>query len=296
MTVKIPFNRDFKCRYGVIEQVSPLIRRIVADNPGPFTFTGTGTYIVGHGKVAVIDPGPAIKEHIDALLQGLAGETVSHIAVTHTHPDHSPASVALKAATGAQTYGFGPHGAAETGGEEGADRDFVPDVALRDGDVISGEGWSLEAVHTPGHTSNHLCFALAAERTLFSGDHVMGWSTTVISPPDGNMADYMASLRKLLDRDDAVYWPTHGPAIIDPKPYVEAFIAHREERVAEIMSCIADGVGSIPGMVAVMYRDVPGHLHPAAARSVLAHLVYMVDKGSIVCDQSPAIEARFELP
>jgi glyoxylase-like metal-dependent hydrolase (beta-lactamase superfamily II) len=208
MAGEIPFRRDFAFEYGRSERLTPLIRRVVARNPSPFTFKGTGTYIIGNGKVAVIDPGPKQQDHIDALLKALDGETVTHILITHTHNDHSPASAAIKAATGAKTYGFGPHGSGRpeerVGGvtEEGGDRDFVPDVKLREGDVIQGGGdggaWHVGAVETPGHTSNHLCFALHEEDTLFTGDHVMGWSTSVISPPDGDMAAYMRSLNKLL--------------------------------------------------------------------------------------------------
>src|SRR6266851_1645319 len=207
MPVDIPFRREIAFEYGRLERIAPGIRRIVARNPGPFTFKGTGTYVVGEGEVAVIDPGPELEEHIAALLASLAEERVSHILVTHTHRDHSPAAKALKAATGAPTYGFGPHAGGqrgETGVEEGGDWDFVPDVTLRDGDQVAGKGWCFEAVHTPGHTSNHLCFALPESGILFSGDHVMGWSTSVIAPPDGDMAAYLASLDKLLGRDDAV--------------------------------------------------------------------------------------------
>ena len=195
----------------------------------------------------MIDPGPDLAEHIDALTHALDGETVTHILITHTHLDHSPASAALKRATGAKTYAYGPHGSRRAderfGGvtEEGGDRDFVPDIELREGDSVEGSGWRLAAVETPGHTSNHLCFALPEERTLFSGDHVMGWSTSVIAPPDGDMAAYMRSLEKLLKRDDALYWPTHGPSIIAPKPHVEAFIAHRRERSAAILQALAAG-------------------------------------------------------
>src|SRR6185437_3870091 len=212
MATEIPFRRDFAFAYARAERLSPLIRRVVARNASPFTFKGTGTYIIGRGKVAVIDPGPALDDHVAALLEAVSGESVTHILITHTHLDHSPAAAALKRATGAKTYGFGPHGsrrpAESIGGttEEGGDRDFVPDVALRDGDVAEGPGWRLEAVETPGHTSNHLCFALPEERTLFTGDHVMGWSTSVIAPPDGDMAAYMRSLEKLLAREDALYW------------------------------------------------------------------------------------------
>ena len=286
MASAIQFNKDFRCDYGVAEQISPLIRRVVARNPGPFTFFGTGTYIIGHDQVAVIDPGPDLPEHIEALLAATAAETITHILVTHTHPDHSPASAAIKSASGAATYGFGrhgsgPHGSGNEPGGDGADRDFVPDVRLGDGDTVEGRGWSFEAVHTPGHTSNHLCFALAQEKVLFSGDHVMGWSTTVISPPDGNMADYMASLEKLLDRDDRLYWPTHGPAITDPKPYVRSFIAHRRDREREIMSCLDRGIDNIDEMVKVVYAGIAETLHGAAARSLEAHLIFMVDTGRV---------------
>ena len=286
MAASIPFVREIEFEYGAVDQVSPLIRRVVAHNPGPFTYTGTGTYIVGRGEVAVIDPGPALPEHVGAILAALEGETITHQIITHTHLDHSPATRLLAEATGAPTYGYGPHGSGrdEITAEEGGDHDFTPDVTLRDGDVIEGAGWTLSAVHTPGHTSNHLCFALAGEDALFSGDHVMGWSTSVISPPDGDMADYFASLRKLLGRDDRVYWPTHGPPITDPKPFVQAFIAHREDRERQILDCLGRGVGRIPRMVEVMYADVDRGLYPAAARSVLAHLVHMVGDGRAACD------------
>ncbi len=289
MATEIKFNRELNFNYGEAEQVSPMIRRIVANNPSPFTFYGTGTYVVGHGNVAVIDPGPALPEHIDTLKRVLDGETVTHIVVTHTHMDHSPAAKFLKEATGAPTYGFGPHGSLRRGPkvEEGADHEFEPDHVIHDGAVIEGDGWTLEAVHTPGHTSNHLCFAFKEENALFSGDHVMGWSTSVISPPDGDMQAYMRSLRKLLARDEAIYWPTHGAPITDPKPYVESFIAHREEREDQIMNCLSEGTNTIPAMVARMYTDVPSFLHPAAARSVLAHLVHMVETGRVHCEGPP---------
>lgn len=294
--VEIPFKRDLKFEYGVLETLSPLIRRIVARNPSPFTAHGTGTYVVGRGKVAIIDPGPDIAEHVDALLQALRGETVERILVTHTHLDHSPASAAVQRATGAPTHGYGPHGA-ELGPavEEGGDRAFVPDHALRDGDVVSGPGWHLAAVHTPGHTSNHLCFALAEEKVLFSGDHVMGWSTSVIAPPDGNMGDYLRSLEKLLRRDDASFLPTHGPAITDPKPFVGAFIEHRREREAAILARLAAGDREIPAMVAAIYTGLDPRLHRAAARSVLAHLIELVAQGRVVADGPPKVDSRFRL-
>jgi len=296
---EIQFRRDFEATYGILEPVSPLIRRIVARNPGPFTFRGTGTYVVGHGTVAVIDPGPLLHEHVEALLQALRGETISDILVTHTHLDHSPAAAAVKRATGSPTSGFGPHAGghgAGHGSEEGADRSFVPDQVLRDGDEVSGPGWHLTAVHTPGHTSNHLCFALAEERALFSGDHVMGWSTSVIAPPDGDMAQYMASLEKLLPRDDELYWPTHGPAITGPQDHVRAFIAHRHERSAAILARLAAGDETIPEMVAAIYTGLDPRLRGAAGRSVLAHLVALVAEGRVVCGGVPSVEARYRLP
>ena len=277
-------NRNFACAYGVIEPVTPLIRRVVARNPGPFTFHGTGTYVVGHGKVAVIDPGPDLAEHVDALLAALAGETVTHIMVTHTHRDHSPAAAALKRATGAPTYGYGPHGVHGETVEAGADHDFVPDHAMGHGDAVEGQGWHLEAVHTPGHTSNHLCFALPEERTLFSGDHVMGWSTTVIAPPDGDMADYMASLALLHRRDDGVYWPTHGGAIRDPRAHVGALIEHRNGRRDAIMAALASGAMSPADLVARIYLDLDPRLVHAAARSVMAHLIELRDRGAVVAE------------
>jgi glyoxylase-like metal-dependent hydrolase (beta-lactamase superfamily II) len=303
MATEIPFRREIAFDYGVADSVSPLIRRIVARNPSPFTFKGTGTYLIGRGQVAIIDPGPDLTQHVDAVLAALRGETIAHILITHTHLDHSPAAAAIKRATGARTYGFGPHGSGRAedrsgvGGvtEEGGDHAFVPDVAMREGDAVEGPGWRLGAVHTPGHTSNHLCFALAEERALFSGDHVMGWSTSVIAPPDGDMAAYMRSLAKLLTREDAVYWPTHGPPIPDPKPFVQAFIAHRQERAAAILRRLAQGDETIPAIVEQVYLGLDPRLKGAAARSVLAHLVELVERGMVATEGAPTLDARYRL-
>jgi glyoxylase-like metal-dependent hydrolase (beta-lactamase superfamily II) len=291
----IPFDHSFAAPYGESVAVSALVRRVLAPNPGPFTFKGTGVYIVGDDDVAVIDPGPALPEHIDALKRALAGRRLTHILVTHTHSDHSPAAQALKEWSGAPTYGYGAHGAgkAEEGivVEEGGDRTFEPDMRVKDGDVIAGNGFTFECVFTPGHTSNHMCYALAEEKALFTGDHVMGWSTTVVAPPDGDMRSYMASLRKLVARDDAVLWPTHGGPVRDPQPFLAAYLEHRLEREAQILACLRSGVETIPDIVARIYADVDPRLHPAAARSVLAHLIQLCEDGRVICDS----EARYTI-
>lgn len=291
---EIPFRREMRFEYGVAEPVTPLIRRIVARNPGPFTYTGTGTYIVGRGQVAVIDPGPALAEHVESLLEALDGETVTHILVTHTHLDHSPAASVLRQRTGAPTLGFGPHGGDRDGGsvEAGADRDFVPEIILRDGDAVDGADWRLEAVHTPGHTSNHLCFALPQEAALFTGDHVMGWSTSVIAPPDGNMAAYMLALERLLTRPDAIYWPTHGGPIRDPTPHVHALITHRRARRAAILDAVGRGHATVETIVAKVYADLDPRLVAAAGRSVLAHLIELAEAGVIASDGPPSLTGR----
>jgi glyoxylase-like metal-dependent hydrolase (beta-lactamase superfamily II) len=297
--------------YGRVEQVAPLIRRVVAENPSKFTYRGTGTYIVGHGRVAVIDPGPALDAHRDALAAALDGEQVTAICVTHSHNDHSPLAAWLGVETGAPTVAFGPHPPPEPDDdglsaeiadgvkvEEAVDLAFDPDVRVVDGDVAaSGPGWTIGAVHTPGHTSNHTCFALAEERVLFPGDHVMGWSTTVVSPPDGDMAAYVESLRKVAARSDHSYWPTHGPCISEPRRYVEALIAHRLERERQIVETLSVGVGEIPEIVARLYVDVADELHKAAGRTVLAHLGKLVDDGAVrvAGGGPPRLGSRYEL-
>lgn len=296
----IPFDRTLDFDYGQIEAVSPLIRRVIAPNGGPFTFHGTGTYVIGHGKVAVVDPGPLLNNHIDALKQALRGETVTHILITHTHRDHSPAAAPLKRAWAAPTYGFGPHGGGriEQGAvvEAGGDDTFVPDVVTGNGDVVQGDGWTVEAVHTPGHTSNHLCFALKEEKALFSGDHVMGWSTTIVSPPDGDMGAYIASLDRLMARDDDVYWPTHGAPIRKPAEFVPALKAHRMDREAQVIACLKDGLTKIADMVPRMYaKDVPEAMYPAAARSVLSQLVWLVEKEQVTAEGDLGTDAAFRL-
>ncbi len=298
MPTKIPFTYQYDYEYAVLEELTPLIRRVTARNPSGFTFRGTGTYVIGRGRVAVIDPGPMIDEHINALKNLLAGETVTHILITHTHADHSPAAAPLKAFWHAPTYGYGPHGAGKMAQgvpiEEGGDMDFVPDVVSRHGDVIKGDGWSVECVYTPGHTSNHLCFALKEENALFTGDHVMGWSTSVIGPPDGDMTQYMESLKLLLDRDEDIYWPTHGTCIKDVKTFVQAFIDHRLDREQQILACLKDGYTSIRDMVPVMYTETDKSLYGAAARSVLSAMIRLIDTGQVVCDaDQPLVDSVY---
>lgn len=299
MAVEIPYRREMQFDYGTVANVGPGIRRVIANNPSPFTLYGTGTYILGSGEVAVIDPGPADPEHIKAIMAATAGERISHVLVTHTHMDHSPGCKLLAEHTKAPTYAYGPHGAgkAEEGVqvEEGGDMDFRPDEEVRHGDIITGGDWSVECVYTPGHTSNHMCFALREAKALFTGDHVMGWSTSVISPPDGDMSAYMASLNLLLERDDALYWPTHGPAILEPKKHVEAFIEHRREREQQILAAIGGGVHRITEMVPDMYRGTPEFLYPAAARSVFAAVQGLIDQGTLRCDGTPTLDSAFYL-
>ena len=295
----LPVDRSFDPRYGEAEQLSPLIRRVLAPNPSPFTFHGTGTYLVGRGEVAVIDPGPAQPAHLAALERALAGERVTHIVVTHTHSDHSPAAAPLRAATGAPCCAYAPHGAGKREAgiavEEGGDMDFVPDVVLRDGDTLAGEGWTLEALYTPGHTSNHLCFALREEAALFSGDHVMGWSTTVIVPPDGDMAQYLASLERLRRRAERRYYPTHGNPITDPVTFLARLIEHRHARERQLLACLERGLTTIAEMVPVVYSAVDARLHPAAAMSVLAHLEHLVATDRARCDGPPRLHGVYAL-
>ena len=296
----IPYVREIQFEYGVCDQVSPLIRRVVARNPGPFTFMGTGTYIVGRGEVAVIDPGPDLPEHLEAILAALEpGERVTHILVTHHHSDHSPLARPLKAKTGAAIYGCAVGAAVEESTirtEAGADFDFAPDVSLcGGGQVLEGPGWTLEAVATPGHTSNHICFALKEENALFSGDHIMGWSTTVITPPDGDMTDYMESLERVKARDFDVLWPTHGPPIREVTPFIEAYATHRRAREAQVLAAVGEGYERIVDMVPKLYADVDPRLHPAAARSVLGHMIDLVRRGKVATDGPASIDSRYRL-
>ena len=351
-------NTEHEVPYGEAQQVSPLVRRITANNPGKFTFRGTGTYIVGHGKVAIIDPGPDNEAHIQALLHAVRGEEVTHILITHTHIDHSPATRAVKEATGATVYAFGSHPGepeeaasaslsegnkssmqslksssaqskaiekstigksssrndsdqksteqeqpGEDDSEKSGDLEFSPDETVIHGDVINvGDhssssasdpvaNWTFECLHTPGHISNHICFALQGEQALFTGDHIMGWSSTVIPPPYGNLADYLASLDLLLPRNDKTYWPTHGPPIsLNPQTFAAALLQHRHDRTNQILACLTEGPKTIDQLVAVIYADKPKELHKPAAQSVKAHLIHLTETAQ-VREQIPAQEA-----
>jgi glyoxylase-like metal-dependent hydrolase (beta-lactamase superfamily II) len=267
----------------IAQILTPLVRRVLAPNPSAFTYTGTQTYIVGTGDVAIIDPGPADPAHIDGILAATTGERIGTIICTHTHRDHSPAAAPLKAATGAQIIGCAPLTLEDDGPRADAafDTTYSPDRVLTDGERLTGPGWTLEAVATPGHTSNHLCFHLVEENALFTGDHVMGWSTTVVSPPDGDMADYMRSLDKLMKRTDAVYYPAHGEPVTKPQQFVRGLAGHRKQRERQILRMLENGEGVIADMVPKMYGGIDERLYGAAARSVLAHLIDLRDRGQV---------------
>ncbi len=293
----IPYVREIDPAYGEAVSVSPLIRRVTANNPGPFTYLGTGTYIVGGpqpgAELAVIDPGPDLSAHLEALMRATAGQKITTILTTHTHADHSPLAHPLKALTGAVIYGRRDPFVASA--EEANEADFTPDVEIADGARVDGRGWTLEALTTPGHTSNHVCYALLEENALFSGDHVMGWSTTVVSPPDGDMTDYYASLDKVKAREFSTLIPTHGPPITDVAPFLEAYRDHRLDRERQIVEQLRAGRSLISEMVPVMYAAVDARLHPAASRSVLAHLVHMVRQGAVATDEKPGPLSRYRL-
>ena len=283
-----------------LETLSPRVRRRVAGNGGPFTASGTCTYVVGRGQVAVIDPGPEDAGHVDALLDDLAGESVAAIVVTHTHRDHSPGARLLRARTGAPIVGCGPHEAARdlAAGElprldASADRAHSPERVLREGDAVEGPGWTLRAVETPGHTMNHLAFAFPEENVLFSGDHVMAWSTTIVAPPDGSMRAYMASLDRLRDRPETIYWPGHGGPVREPRRFVRALGHHRRQREAAIRARVASGDATIPEIVAAIYQGLDPRLKGAAALSVFAHLEDLVERGLVLTEGAARLEGEF---
>ncbi|WP_332119011.1 MBL fold metallo-hydrolase [Azorhizobium caulinodans] len=301
MSDDIPFDRKFPVPSGRLDEVTPLVRRIVAPNPSPFTFTGTCSYIVGRGQVAILDPGPDDPAHVAALLDAVRGETVTHILVTHTHRDHSPAAAALKAATGAVTVGEGPHRPARplhigeiNALDASGDMDFLPDIALAEGEALTGPGWTLEAIATPGHTANHLAFALPENDLLFSGDHVMAWATTIVAPPDGAMGDYVRSLKKLAARSEPLYLPGHGGPVRDAPAFVRDYLDHRRAREAAILRGLERNT-TIPDLVRGIYIGLDPRLVGAASLTVLAHLEDMVGKGLVTTEGPPAIDGAFVL-
>lgn len=294
----IPFSRDDTAIPGGVVQVEPLIRRIVAPNPGPYTYTGTCSYIVGSGDVAVIDPGPDDAGHIAALVDAAQGGRISHIVVTHTHRDHTAGVEALRKATGAQVVGCAPHFSARElnafeRGDAAADVAYAPDRVLADGEDLAGDGWTLTAVATPGHTANHLAFALKETGALFSGDHVMAWSTTLVAPPDGSMAAYMAALENLRERDDRIYWPGHGGPVEDPRRYVRALLNHRRQREASILARIGAGDGTVAAIVEKLYTGVDPSLWGGASLSVFAHIESLVADGRVTTDGEPHLSGVF---
>ena len=293
---KLVHSTAFDVKSDEIQQISPLVRRLVENNPGPFTFTGTCTYIVGRGDVAVIDPGRENDAHTQAIIDALKGERIAHIVVTHTHKDHSPGAALLAERTGAPIVGCAPFvakGGPETGLDSAHDLTYAPARVLKDGDRIEGDGYTLEAVETPGHASNHLCFALPQERSVFSGDHIMAWSTSIVAPPDGNMTDYMSSLDKLRAREDALLWPGHGGPVMEPQRYMRALSAHRRQREAAIVRRLHAGDETIHDMVARIYDGLDPRLVNAAALSVLAHMEDLVTRGVAVAEGPVTVHGRY---
>lgn len=297
----LDFDKSFEPQYGSAIEVAPGVRRITANNPSPFTFYGTNTYIVGgKGALAIIDPGPEDEAHLQALLEAAGGQPVSHILVTHTHRDHSPLARRLSELTGAPVFAEGPHrparplGAGEAGHlDASGDTAFEPNIRLHDGAVVEGDGWALRAIHTPGHAANHMVFALEGTGLAFSGDHVMAWSTTVVAPPDGSMTDYMASLDRLMERRDRLLLPGHGGPVRQPQTFLRGLKAHRRMRERAILERLAAGDRTISEIVAAIYRDTDPRLHGAAALSVLAHLEDLVARGRVRSEGPPSLDAVY---
>ncbi|GGC40928.1 MBL fold metallo-hydrolase [Siccirubricoccus deserti] len=278
--MSIPFLKHDPLPHGAVEETAPEVRRVVCNNPSAFTFRGTNSYIIGRGRVAILDPGPEDPAQLAAILAATAGETITHVIASHTHRDHSPGAAALVAATGASTWGFGPHMTPPDAGGEGGDHGFRPQHQVADGEAIEGDGWRLTALHTPGHCANHLCLAMEGNGVLFSADHVMSWSTSVVSPPDGDMADYMRSLERVMARDDRMLLPGHGPAITDPKPFLKALHAHRMEREEKVLAALRQaGTATAEELVGPVYGPLDPRLVTPAGRSLLSHLIKLEGEG-----------------
>jgi glyoxylase-like metal-dependent hydrolase (beta-lactamase superfamily II) len=296
----LTFDMQFDPAYGAAVEVAPGVRRLTVPNPGPFTFHGTNSYIVGRETLTVVDPGPEDEAHFRALTAAIGERPVSHIFVSHTHVDHSPLTGRLKEATGAVTCAEGPHRPSRplrigevNPLDASADTDFVPDMALADGALVEGDGWALRAIHTPGHTANHAVFALEGTGILFSADHVMAWATSIVAPPDGAMADYMRSLDRMMERDDSRYLPGHGGPLEKPQPFLRGLKAHRKMRERAILERLRAGDRTIPQMVAAIYRETDPKLHGAAGLSVLAHLEDLVVRGEVLAEGEVSIDAAY---
>jgi len=300
MSAELAFNRNVDVDYGVPQEVAPGIRRIVANNPGPYTFLGTNTYVVGNGQVAIIDPGPADERHLKAIAAATRGESLTHILVTHSHHDHCDSARALQTLLGGEIGAFGPTGTPRGAGAPGlgdsfVDAAFVPDRRLGDGDTIKGKDFALDVLHMPGHSPDHLCFALVGKRIVFTGDHVMGWNTTVIAPPEGNMVSFLASLERLMQRHDKMFLPGHGGRIQTPQRVVKAYIMHRKWREQTILACLEEGVNTIPRIVDRLYGALDAELKEAAALSVLAHLEHLINRELVSAEGQPGLSSAFYL-
>lgn len=296
--MSIPFIKTLEFEYGVPARVSGLVSRVVCKNPSPFTYFGTGTYLVGQKDLVIIDPGPDDDAHLQALMAAIGVRNVSHILITHPHADHSPLATKLSGFTGAKIWGKSEvktHKPIGHETEEGDDFGFNPDFEITDGQIINADGFEIEAISTPGHTAGHYCFALPAENALFCGDHIMGWSTSVILPPDGNMNQYLASLEKVLARGFKTLYPTHGAPITEPEPFIKAYIAHRLEREQQVIDCLKQGITKIADMVPILYANVDKRLWPAAALSLYAHVLRLVENGVAACDKAPEIGAIYQI-
>jgi glyoxylase-like metal-dependent hydrolase (beta-lactamase superfamily II) len=302
MAQELPFKKTMSFAYGEPRELAPGVVRIVANNPNHFTFKGTNTYLLGTGTLGLIDPGPDDPAHLKAILQAAGKRRISHVIITHTHRDHTDGMPALLAATGARTVGFGRRianrGTPRTSpsGGEYVEKDFAPDIPLTDGQRVEGEGWALTAVHTPGHAPDHLCFALEGTSILFSGDHVMGWNTSVVAPPEGSMGAYMSSLQRLIDRtDDQVYFPGHGGQVENPQRLVKAYLLHRRMREQAVLDCIRQGNDTVRSIVPVIYKDLDPKLLNAASLSVLAHVEHLMERALVYCDSPLSPDRRLSL-
>jgi glyoxylase-like metal-dependent hydrolase (beta-lactamase superfamily II) len=294
MSAELAFNRSVDVDYGVAQEVAPGVRRIVANNPGPYTFLGTNTYVVGSGEVAVIDPGPADERHLKAVADAIKGERLVHILITHSHRDHCDGARGLQALASGEIASFGPTGTERGAGAPGliydfVDPSFVPDRTLADGDTVKGNSFALDVLHLPGHAPDHLCFALVGKRTVFTGDHVMGWNTTVIAPPEGNLGMFLTSLERLMQRHDKMFLPAHGGRIQTPQRVVRAYIMHRKWREQTILACLDDGVCTIPRIVERLYGTLDAGLKEAAALSVLAHLEHLIGRELVAAEGASGI-------